>query len=630
MLKSILIVLAIPCVAFAQTEFTNDPRLGVCTHFSQGWDAQKIMPLIEKAGIGWIRDDLGWEGIESKKGVYHVPDRTMAWIRAGHANHVRVLLILNGSNKLYADRYDPEAFAKWAAWTVTELKNDIDAVEILNEPNNFGFSKYYGGKHEGEGDSPWVAKYVTLMNTAAEAIKAANPKMPVIGFGAGPAVTYKQLDLKTSPAVDGLADHPYSNHLPPELLPGGGAAEQLKHFGFSFTDDRGSFASVIQGFRAKSERSGGPKGIWLTEWGYSTYQPLSAGQFGGFTESAQAKYILRRFVEGLGLGVDVSFLYEFRDGNNDHDAEERWGLVHADGSPKPSFEAVVNLSQIIHGLKAAGKDQVGAVNVFPIATSEQNGPIAAYRFIDEQGRPAVALWATDRANGDLQPRVADVELLWGDAVKTLESVDTLTGKIEAVSFKRVGQRLLKDAMIIRDYPIFIRTTGGAAVVGTKPAGDAQTALNLFENTKWSFTNGQEFPGAAGSFATGKEGETPTGVINYDFSKGGAYVSSQTDIPIPATASEFRVNARSPQALRLTVRLIDSTGQCHQYVSSCSGTGAWETLRLPLDRRASEHWGGANDGKLHFPVKTICLCVNKPGGNVVSGKVEFADGVTLNN
>ena len=300
--------------------------MGVCTHFAQGWDHQKIMPLIEKSGFGWIRDDLGWESIEKKKGEYQVPERTLAWIRAAHAHHIRVLLILNGSNRLYADPYDAQAFGKWGAWVANELKSDVDALEILNEPNNFGFSKHYGGQHEGEGDSPWIAKYVTLMNTTADAITAPNPAMPVVGFGAGAPATYKELKIGTSSSVDAIADHPYSNQSVPELVPGS-ASEQLKKFGFSTTDERGSFASLINGFRNESEKNRGPKNIWLTEWGFSTYEPFTDGQFGGFTESAQAKYILRRFVEGFGLGVNVSCLYEFRDGRNPHDAEERWGVV---------------------------------------------------------------------------------------------------------------------------------------------------------------------------------------------------------------------------------------------------------------------------------------------------------------
>ena len=473
-------IIALAVSASAQTrpaiEFSGDPRLGVCTHFAQGWDAGKVMPLIENSGFGWIRDDFGWEGIERKNGEYHIPDHTLGWIRAAHEHHIRVLLILNGSNRLYADPYDPAAFANWASWTVKELKSDIDAVEILNEPNNFGFSKVYGGGHEGEGNSPWVAKYVTLMNAAAEAIKAADPSMPVIGFGAGAPVSYKQLAIGTSPAVDAIADHPYSNQSVPEIVPGS-AAEQQRKFGMAFMDERGSFASFIEGFRRQSAEHHGPHGIWLTEWGFSTYQPLADNQFGGFSESAQAKYILRRFVEGMGLGVDVSVLYEFRDGRDPHNAEDNWGLIRENGEEKPSFSAVANMSRALRDFHRALENEVGAVSVFPIATTPNPAPIAVYRFADSKGRPAVAVWATDRADGDRQPRVADVELLWGDGVKDLRVTDLLTGKSEPFAFKQSGGRSLKSAMTIPDHPILI-TSGAPIVAGAAGAAPAQKDLNL--------------------------------------------------------------------------------------------------------------------------------------------------------
>lgn len=640
-------------VASGQTTFGGDARLGTCTHFAQGWDYQKLMPLIEKSGLGWIRDDIGWESVESgEKGKYHVPERTMAWIRAAHENHLRVLAILNGGNKLYADRYDPQAFARWAGWMAKELAGEVDAVEILNEPNNFGFSKYYGGQHEGEGDSPWVAKYVTLMNAAADAIKTANPKMPVIGFGAGAPVTYKQLSLGTSSAVDAIADHPYSNHSVPELIPAK-ASEQMKHFGFAMVDERGTFASLVEGFRTQSRIFHGPRGIWLTEWGFSTYQPLTAGQFSGFTETAQAKYILRRFAEGLGLGVEASFLYDFRDdGGNDpaseHNAEARWGLVRSDGTPKPSFQAVANFSKLMAGYQADLDGKAQAVNVFPAASSPDQSPIATYRLVDRQNRPALLIWATDRADGDLQPRIADVEWLKDDAVQEIEAVDILTGKIEPVVFKRAGNgtkgkrmysRFLKEAMTVHDYPVLLReksSTAGEAPIATTakpgtiaPQNDAPKDLDIFnKKTKWTFFNGQEFPGATGSFALASDSDKQVGEIGYDFTKGGNYVSAETSIAVSDRAAELRFGVRADRALGLSVRLIDHTGQCHQFAKAYSGTGSWETIRVAFDRPASEHWGGANDGKLHFPIKTICFCVGKPSGKPLSGKAEFADALIV--
>src|SRR5437879_3599764 len=74
----------------------GDARMGACTHFAQGWDYQKLMPLIAKSGLGWIRDDLGWESVEREKGVYQIPAKTLAWVRAAHAHRLRLLVILNG------------------------------------------------------------------------------------------------------------------------------------------------------------------------------------------------------------------------------------------------------------------------------------------------------------------------------------------------------------------------------------------------------------------------------------------------------------------------------------------------------------------------------------------------------
>ncbi len=36
----------------------------------------------------------------------------------------------------------------------------------------------------------------------------------------------------------------------------------------------------------------------------------------------------------------------------------------------------------------------------------------------------------------------------------------------------------------------------------------------------------------------------------------------------------------------------------------------------------EHWGGANDGKVHLPLRGLCVSVPKSGE--VSGQVVFAE------
>ena len=69
--------------------------------------------------------------------------------------------------------------------------------------------------------------------------------------------------------------------------------------------------------------------------------------------------------------------------------------------------------------------------------------------------------------------------------------------------------------------------------------------------------------------------------------------------------------------------MDRTGQTHQLKGRISGTGEWEAIRIPLTRRL-EHWGGAKDGRIHFPIESLVLSVPLPGAGNESGKVEYAD------
>ncbi|MDF3057236.1 MAG: hypothetical protein K0R17_1451 [Rariglobus sp.] len=296
MLKAKTLILCLLTFAFfhdrgiASTK-TLDYRVGVCTHFGlsgpylPNWNIETLIPKVADLGAGWIRDELYWNHYEREKGVYELPARTRAWIDAANAAGIKVLLIFNGSSKLYADSYDAKAYAAAAANLARELKGKVGCIEILNEPHNFGFSKYHGGEWNGvEKDgsvSPWIGKYVAFLNTAAQAIKSANPEMKVIGLGSVPPSNYRMLEMGIVPQVDGLVDHPYSMQLTAEILPWADTPGQLKRDGFVTADQRGTFASLIRLYRAASGRYSGPREIWLTEWGFTSYQQTKPDLFAG-------------------------------------------------------------------------------------------------------------------------------------------------------------------------------------------------------------------------------------------------------------------------------------------------------------------------------------------------------------
>jgi hypothetical protein len=469
LLQLLVVVATVAAIAEAQ-DVPRHPRVGVGTHFDQNWELEKVMPLIARSGVAWIRDDLSWESYERQKGVYRVPAKTMAWIDAAHAAGLKIDLVFNGSNDIYApDIYNADAYAKAAGMVARDLAGKVQAIEILNEPSNFGFSKHYAGEWNGlEKDgtvSPWVGKYVDLINKAAKAIKEKNPAIKVIGLGSAAPVNYRQLAMGIVPEVDGIVDHPYSYRTVSELVPYANTPSIMKRDGIVTADEKGTFSSQIRMYREQSAKYGGPKELWLTEWGWSTFQEAEAGNLNaGFTLSAQAKYILRRLTQSLGLGVDATFIYDFKDdGTDPYEDEHHFGLVDYRLNPKPSYGAVQRFAAMIAKYRPHRNFEVAisAVDNRPdtyplvwdgskLATS---GKIECYQFADAAGQALIALWSSERADGDLNPILADVEISLSTPPGRVKAHDLFTGKSYEVPFAKSKKGIILKQLTVPDYPI---------------------------------------------------------------------------------------------------------------------------------------------------------------------------------
>lgn len=437
----------------------KNQHFGTCVHFNQGWDYTKVLPIVQDLGVAWVRDDLNWRDVEKTKGVYVVPPKTLEWIKAVHAHGIKLILILNRENKIYTDPYDADAYANFCKAMAVQLKDDADAFEILNEPANFGFRKHYGGTWNGlEPDgttSPWVGKYVTLINKAAEAIKSVNKKIKVIGLGAVAPVNFKELAMGISPAVDGIVDHPYSYRTVPEIISFPSTEAGLKRDGIATADTKGTLTSQIAMYRQQSEKYKGPKEIWLTESGFVTFQPLDAKILNaGLTEDAQAKYIQRRFIQYLGMDIDVALQYDLKnDGTNIHELEHNYGIINANYKPKPGFYAYQRVIKNTIGW-VHKKDMVvnifpgpGRVDPYPVmwdgTKMASPNDIPVYTFLNAKGQEVVALWSSERANNEFAPRWADIEFMTPDKVTKITVTDMMTGITTDAPFKVIdgGARL---------------------------------------------------------------------------------------------------------------------------------------------------------------------------------------------
>jgi hypothetical protein len=433
-------ILAMDCLLLVATcakaeaspeTFQRDDRIGVCTHFAQNWSVDQVMPLIARSGAGWIRDDIYWKDLEPTRGNYQVPSKTRDWIHAARRAGLKVLAVLAYGNPAYADQYDTEAYAKAAGWLARELANDVQAIEILNEPNNFGFRDLYGGWWNGNEPngsvSPYLQKYVQLLNAAAREIKLANPKMTVVGLGTPAPASFRMIQLGLAPQVDGLTDHPYGGDLP-ELVPYAASPDLIKRDGIATADANGTFASQVSMFRAQARKWGASDKLWHTEWGYATV-PAKPDK-PGMSEEAQAVYILRRLLESDAAGVEHTFIYDFKDNG------ESYGLVHNDCSPKPSYLALQKAAGLLAGTRTAASAKKASIENDPADNKDKLGyRCHTFSGPDEQ-RTVVAFWNAKPWDPNAMKPNAVVTLALTHEPRHVFLYDLLSGKQTEVSWKR--------------------------------------------------------------------------------------------------------------------------------------------------------------------------------------------------
>ncbi len=437
-------------------------RFGVTTHFNK-WDAEALIPLVARSGLGWIRDEVRWGDIEKEKGSYQIPEKTDRWINRAREYGLHIILVLNHGNLIYEDQFNAQAYSQAAAWLAHELEGKIDAIEILNEPENFGFRKYYGGRWNGwefqQSVSPWVSKYVTLLNKAADAIKAANPRMIVIGLGSSPPVGFRELEMGIHRSVDGIVFHPYSRYEPEYVRYSASPRLRLRD-GIVTADRHGSFASQVAMFRQQAKRFGGPDQLWLTEWGHSTYQSEKPEpRWHPVTAEQQAAFIARRMVESLGLNVTASIIYDFRD-----DCRNRtrplcnFGLLTIDEQPKPSYHVVQRVCEMLNG--ALPSD--GQVVVTKITPSKPDitTEVKSYLFQNKEGSFLLGYWLVKRPD---VPLTADISVrAQGQGKNMAVSInrDVLTGCQPKQPTTRSGEDGIElRGVPLNDYPTFLTIRG---------------------------------------------------------------------------------------------------------------------------------------------------------------------------
>ena len=169
-----------------------------------------------------------------------------------------------------------------------------------------------------------------------------------------------------------------------------------------------------------------------------------------------------------------------------------------------------------------------------------------------------------------------------------------------------------------------------------PDGEAKAILlDDFETEPkgWNYVDGREFPGAKGGLAL-DAAEAHGGKRSYklqgDFTGGGAYVGVWRDLAAlkGRDVNELRFWVKAANVTSIGVRLSDDGDQIHQKSVKLAATADWQPLVLKIsDLVGGEHWGGANDGKWHGPLKAFGLNIGKDSfaaGATAQGSINIDD------
>ena len=432
-------------------------RYGVMTHFATGMPLDdRLLPILEKGGIAWIRDEQPWDALEKTRGHYDFPRQDTAYMEAAKKAGMNVLFDASFGNELYDGQpgvkvyklapYTPEGCAGYANYCAAVLQrygSQLHDIEIWNE--------YNGTFCDGAAAKDRPKYYTELLKAAYAKVKSVRPDVQVLGAAAVKIpIPYleKLFQLGALDFMDAVAVHPY----------------QTPETGVRSLTDLVALTRKYNGGKSKP--------IWATECGDSHDHTPDRAE--------AASHLVRMMVlESTFPEVQRIIWYlsrDFREFPN-------MGLVHADTDPAGAFTPVMSYvayANLIHLLTDARFVQ----------REKTDDRTLVYRFES----PAQTVWACWSAVGTARMNFAG-------PVRRLSIVGS---EMPPSSGKEPS------AVILDATPLFVvAKTGAVADVAETPRPD-----QLIANSLRDFSSEQ----GKGGWSYGYIGNDKSGSAPYDPAK----------------------------------------------------------------------------------------------------------------
>ncbi|MEI7731071.1 MAG: beta-galactosidase [Verrucomicrobiota bacterium] len=417
----------------AAREIAASPlSIGFETLDRQLFDPEKTYPYMAQLGAKWARCQAGWARTEREKGKYD-----FTWLDAVVDSLLKIgvqpWFNLSFGNPLYTPEADPtavgwvpvfteEAREGWLNHARAISQHFADRVkhwEIWNEPNITDFWK--PGK-------PNAAEYVKLVKQTAPIIRERVPGAKIIGgvFCTVPRAYIQEcMEAGLGDVIDKLSFHPYRK------MPEQGYEADVNAMNTLLSKHTRGRVKLWQGENGCPSQSGGSGALADLDW----------------NETLQAKWLLRRVLSDLRLGIELTSYFLIVDLVGYRGKTNYKGLLRGtDYTPKPAFFAYQSLATLFDAETQRTETGVQADGAAP-------GTLLTASF-ERQGFPLHVYWMPADLLKDCAPKKLQITV--PAPLKQPVLVAPMTGEIFALqaSAGEPGKVIFHDLPLL-DQPLII-------------------------------------------------------------------------------------------------------------------------------------------------------------------------------
>ncbi len=352
-----------------KSDFTND-RFGTNNKF--GYESQadrnpdEVFRLLNKAGIGWSRDEIFWYEFEGTAGKFVLNDRMKGYMKSAQNHNIKQLIIFGYGHPAYTGDKNTfpstekgiEAFAKYAYELTTQLKPyGVTNFEILNEYN------HWNAKRD-------LKLYDDICKAVAQEARRANPEVNIVGFTAS---GYNLIEWMRDvfgegggEYMDAVSYHDYAAGAPFSCDVGRTTKEAI---------------SLLETEFPKYKNMP----IWKTEFGWSNGKKGSSWTNVSRLENT-ACYIPQEFAIQMASGAERIFQYSFMNWYTDNrpsiaELELCWGMISphknikTPSSARPAYASIAAMNSFLGTPEFKSEQHFNDVNIYNFTRTQDGADV---------------------------------------------------------------------------------------------------------------------------------------------------------------------------------------------------------------------------------------------------------------